>query len=63
VRAADGAVDIYYQDLTTPKVSVPREATGCYFKAGAYTQSNPSRGDAPTAYGEVVIYALSVTHQ
>ena len=63
IRAANGRVGIYYQDLTTPKVDVSRDATGCYFKAGAYTQSNPSRGDAPTAYGEVVIYALSVTHE
>ena len=53
IRAADGGVDIYYQDLATPKVTVAREATGCYFKAGAYTQSNPSRGDSPTAYGAV----------
>ena len=63
VRAAGGMVSIYYQDLTAPKVTVAREATGCYFKAGAYTQSNPSRGDEPTAYGEVAIYALSVTHE
>ncbi len=41
----------------------PVSASGCYFKAGCYTQSNTSRGDAPTAYGEVVIHGLSITHQ
>jgi len=36
---------------------------GWYFKAGCYPQSNPDRGDRPTAYGEVVIYALTVQHR
>jgi poly(beta-D-mannuronate) lyase len=49
--------------MNTPKVAVPRDASGCYFKAGVYTQSNPEKGDEPTAYGEVIIYDLSVTHQ
>lgn len=63
LRAAGGAIDIYYQDLQTPAVSVPSDASGCYFKAGVYTQSNPEKGDDPAAYGEVVISALSVTHE
>lgn len=35
-----------------------------YFKAGCYTQSNTSKGDAADAYGEVLIYknALSIQH-
>jgi Alginate lyase len=36
--------------------------SGLYFKAGAYTQSNPAHGDAPDAIGVVTISALSVTH-
>lgn len=36
--------------------------SGLYFKAGCYTQSNTSKGDLPTAYGQVEISALSVTH-
>ena len=63
LNASGGRVRIYYDDLSTPKVDIARNASGCYFKAGAYTQSNPSRGDAPDAYGEVVIFALDVTHQ
>jgi poly(beta-D-mannuronate) lyase len=36
--------------------------SGCYFKAGCYTQSNPERGEAADAFGEVTIYRLSVAH-
>jgi poly(beta-D-mannuronate) lyase len=63
LEAAGGHIRVFYQDMTTPKVDVQRDATGCYFKAGAYTQSNTSTGDDPTAYGEVRITSLSVTHQ
>jgi poly(beta-D-mannuronate) lyase len=62
IEASTGHIRIYYNDLATPKVDVARSATGCYFKAGVYTQSNPSKGDAPTAYGQVVIYSIAVTH-
>ncbi|PZR21935.1 MAG: alginate lyase [Citrobacter freundii] len=43
--------------------------SGAYFKAGAYTQSscksggNPGPTESCDAYGEVVIYGLSVSHQ
>ncbi len=61
-QAHDGRIDVYYEDLATPAVTVPIEADGCYFKAGVYTQSNPDRGDAPGAYGEVRVAELTVTH-
>ena len=61
--AADGWIDVYHQDLAAPAVSYERATDGCYFKAGAYTQSNPDRGDAPDAYGAVEIRALTVTHE
>lgn len=59
--AKNGGVECHYngQYIYTYSVST----SGCYFKAGCYTQSNTGTGDAPTAYGEVVIYSLSVTHQ
>jgi hypothetical protein len=59
--AHNGGVDYYYngQFIYTYKIS----ASGCYFKTGCYTQSNTSKGDAATAYGEVVVYGVSVTHQ
>lgn len=53
----------YPRSLTAPAVSVARDAEGCYFKAGAYTQSNLEQGDEPDAYGEVVITELVVTHE
>jgi len=43
-------------------VDVRKVGRGWYFKAGCYPQSNPDRGDRPSAYGEVVIYALTVQH-
>ena len=46
----------------TSVVDVRKAGRGWYFKAGCYVQSNPKRGDRPTAFGEVVIYALSVRH-
>jgi poly(beta-D-mannuronate) lyase len=61
--AEGGRIDVYYQDLTTPAVSVDRDVDGCYFKAGVYTQSNPDHGDAPDAYGEVSLSDLAVTHE
>ena len=43
-------------------VDVRKAGHGWYFKAGCYPQSNPDRGDRPSAYGEVVIHALTVRH-
>jgi poly(beta-D-mannuronate) lyase len=63
ITAAAGRIRVYYNDLATPKVDIASSSSGCYFKAGAYTQSNPSRGDDPAAYGEVVIHDLVVLHE
>jgi hypothetical protein len=51
---------IYYNNQL--KVSVTVSGDQNYFKAGCYTQSNTSKGDKPDAYGEVLIYDLSVSH-
>ncbi|MBL8993880.1 MAG: polysaccharide lyase family 7 protein, partial [Spirochaetia bacterium] len=45
------------------KVDYANTNKGCYFKAGCYTQSNPSKGDDPNDYGRVVIRSLKVFHQ
>jgi hypothetical protein len=63
ITASAGIIKVYYNDLHTPKVELPSRASGCYFKAGAYTLSNPERGDDAAAYGEVAIYELEVTHE
>jgi hypothetical protein len=57
----NGAVECYYNGKYI--YSYPSKQTGCYFKAGVYTQSNCTKGDVASAYGEVTIYGLSVTHQ
>ena len=46
----------------TQKADIVKSGAGWYFKAGSYVQSNLSRGDAPNAEGQVVIYALHVQH-
>lgn len=60
IVASGGYVDVYYNGVQ--HVHQPLNDTGDYFKAGCYTQSNTSKGDAPSAYGEVDIYAIKVTH-
>lgn len=61
IVANGGRIKVYYEGLL--KVDLAQSATGCYFKAGVYTQSNVSRGDLPSAYGEVVVYDLWVGHE
>lgn len=61
IVAANGEISVSYNGER--KVSLPSQATGCYFKAGSYTQSNTKRGDKPDAYGQVIIYELALTHE
>jgi poly(beta-D-mannuronate) lyase len=58
--AADGRIKVFYNGVL--KVDVANAGSGWYFKAGCYTQSNLSKGDAADAYGEVVVQALTVSH-
>lgn len=61
IQAGDGHVKVWHDgDL---KMDWKVSKKGCYFKAGCYTQSNPSKGDAAESYGEVVIYRLQVDHR
>ncbi|MGE5549054.1 MAG: polysaccharide lyase family 7 protein [Bacteroidota bacterium] len=57
-----GKITYYYNDQLV-NYSQTKSLSGCYFKAGCYTQSNTSKGDEPSAYGEVIVYDLQVTHQ
>jgi len=59
IAAGDGVVEVRYNGEPALQWNVSR--TGCYFKVGCYTQSNPDRGDVPDATGEVVVERLSVT--
>ena len=60
IVAADSKVKVYYNGQL--KATINKSGSGWYFKSGTYLQSNTSKGDKPTAAGEVVIYALKVTH-
>ena len=60
IAAADGHIRVSYNG--TQKADIVKSGAGWYFKAGSYVQSNLSRGDAPNAEGQVVIYALHVQH-
>ncbi len=63
ITAADGLIHVYYNDLANPAVSVPYDTTGCYFRAGAYSQSNTDYGDAPESYAEVRVRSLVISHE
>jgi len=60
--AEGGTIRIYYNGSASPAIEYDKSTSGCYFKAGCYTQSNTDKGDEPDAYGEVEIYELWVTH-
>jgi hypothetical protein len=60
LKASGGQITVAYNGRTV--LTFSNDTSGCYFKAGAYTQSNPSKGDEPDAYGQVVIYNLTVSH-
>lgn len=59
--AANDTIEVFYNEQL--KLRFQRSASGCYFKAGCYTQSNTERGDLPEAYAQVVIYELRVSHE
>lgn len=60
IEASGGRIKVWYNDAL--KVDVAKSGSGWYFKAGCYTQSSPKKGESADAYGEVVIYSVSVTH-
>ena len=43
------------------KTDIKTSGSGWYWKVGAYVQSNPSKGEAPDAVGEVVVYSLDMS--
>ena len=63
--AHNGKIDVYYEDMNNVFWTYDdpaANASGCYFKAGCYTQTNTDRGDQASSYGQVMIYDLSVSH-
>ncbi len=60
IEASAGRIKVWYNGVL--KVDYTKSSSGLYFKAGCYTQSNTKKGDSASAYGEVIIYDLKVSH-
>eukprot|EP00026_Physarum_polycephalum_P013013 Phypoly_transcript_13370.p1 GENE.Phypoly_transcript_13370~~Phypoly_transcript_13370.p1 ORF type:complete len:142 (+),score=21.61 Phypoly_transcript_13370:605-1030(+) len=60
IIAANGQFQVIYNGAL--KYTGTSSNTGCYFKTGAYVQSNLTY-DAPDQYGSVVIYEVDVVHK
>jgi poly(beta-D-mannuronate) lyase len=60
IEAGGGAVRVWCNDRLA--MTWDTQARGCYFKAGCYTQSNPSKGDRGESAGAVMISELHVSH-
>lgn len=61
IQAGAGRVMLWHEGRLKMNWKVSR--TRCYFKAGCYTQSNPSKGDKADSFGEVVIYDLKLAQE
>lgn len=61
IDVVDGEARVTYDGKTSVTVDV--EDPGCYFKAGAYLQTSPDRGDEKDAVGAVRIDSLEVRHR
>ena len=44
------------------KAELPQSGSGWYFKAGAYVQSNTSKGEGSRSAGEVIVYKADISH-
>lgn len=60
IQSAGGTVKVWFNGAM--KATLPISGSGNYFKAGAYVNSNPSKGADPSDVGQVVIYGLKITH-
>jgi poly(beta-D-mannuronate) lyase len=60
LEVSGGHIRVFYNGAQ--KLDYAFSGSGLYFKAGAYTQSNASKGEPAGAAGQVVITSLRVTH-
>lgn len=60
IQSADGHVKVWYNGEL--KADLPVYAQTSYFKAGAYVNSNPSKGADASDVGQVVIYGVEISH-
>lgn len=61
IQAGQGRVKVSKDGKEALNWEVVR--SGCYFKAGCYTQSNLKSGDAADAFGEVIIHSLRLSRE
>jgi Alginate lyase len=61
IVAADGRITVFYNGQR--RAEIERSGSSWYWKIGAYTQSNPERGEDADAEGVVVVYSLSIEHR
>jgi hypothetical protein len=60
IQVSGGYADVFYNGAHLVHQAMAEDQ--CYFKAGCYLQSNTSLGDLPTAYGQVEITGLVLSH-
>ncbi len=60
LQASAGYVDVFYNGAHLVHQAMVEDQ--CYFKAGCYLQSNTSMGDLPTAWGQVEITSMAISH-
>lgn len=61
IVASGSRIKVTYNGVQ--KADISKSGSSWYFKIGSYVNSNPSKGDAPDALGEVEVYSLNVTHE
>lgn len=60
IEASQSHILVWYNGQLKVDLTVTEDT--CYFKAGAYLQTNPERGERSEAVGEVVVSDLKVEH-
>jgi hypothetical protein len=60
ISASDKRIRVRYNG--EQKLDFAKDVGGCYFKAGVYTQSNVSKGEAADSYAQVSIERLTIEH-
>lgn len=60
IVASASHIKVFYNGVQ--KADISKSGSGWYFKEGSYCQSNLSKGDTASAYCEVEVYSLKVSH-
>lgn len=64
ILAEKGVMNVFYNDMNTPKLKIKGKKSGCYFKAGCYIQANPTKhGAKPEEFAEAWLSQVIVEHR